>query len=144
MGYRKEYTRTLILSKREINYIKRAQFEMRMDGFKNEDEGKLIQGLSAFTSVLSFAFMLPTPVTLAAGVIAAISSSPSERDTIISVCSNGEDYLEILWNMMDDHPEYDLVKVELPFLEFVDEGFRIVSGFGRIEAIHVGNGWITA
>ncbi|MBU5675907.1 hypothetical protein KQI88_05725 [Alkaliphilus sp. MSJ-5] len=142
MGRRKEYIDTLVLSKQEINSIKRAQFEMRMEGFTNQNEEKLRQRLSAFTNVLSFAFKLPTAVTLAAAAISAITSSPSERDVIINVCRNGEDYLEQLWNIMDDNPNYELIEVQLPFLEFIDEGFRIVQGRGIVKAVKVGGYWI--
>lgn len=135
MGRRKEYTKVLTLTKEQINSIKRAQFEMRMEGFKNQDKEELIKNLSTFTSILSFAFMLPTPVTLGAAVISAITSSQSDRDTIISVCEDGEDYLEKLFNEMDDNPDYKALVVELPFLEFIDEGFRIVHGSGIIKKI---------
>lgn len=142
MGRRTEYIDTLTLSKDQINKIKRAQFEMRMEGFQNQDEEKLRQKLSAFASVLSLAFMLGTPFTLAAAVISAITPGPSDRDIIITVCRHGEDYLEGLWNIMDDNPNYELLKVELPFLEFIDEGFRIVSGAGRVVAVKDNGIWI--
>ena len=142
MGRRREYIDTLVLSKQEINSIKRAQFEMRMEGFTNQNEEKLRQKLSAFTNVLSFAFKLPTAVTLATAAISAITSSPSERDVIINVCRNGEDYLEQLWNIMDDNPNYELIEVQLPFLEFIDEEFRIVQGRGIVKSVKVGGYWI--
>ncbi|GFN34383.1 hypothetical protein [Tepidimicrobium xylanilyticum] len=104
MGRRIEYIDTLTLSKDQINKIKRAQFEMRMKDFQNQDEEKLRQKLSAFASVLSLAFMLGTPFTLAVAVISTITSEPSDRDIIITVCRHGEDYLERLWNIMDDNP----------------------------------------
>lgn len=142
MGRRKDTKATLVLSRSQLYSIKRAQFEIRMQGFTYVDEGKLAKNLSAYASILSLAFMLPTPVTLAAGVIAGISSIPSERDTIISMCRRGEDYLQSLIYLMDDNPQYDFVKVELPFLQFVDEEFRIISGYGRLIAVHVGSGWV--
>jgi hypothetical protein len=142
MGRRKEYIDTLILTKDKVYKVKRAQFEMRRYGFEQEDESKLSDALVAFSSVLSLAFMLPTPVTLAAGVISVVASGPSDLDTIIKVCRNGEDYLQEVYDFMYDNPEYDRVEVDLPFLEFVDEEFRIVQGNGQVTRIHSGSGWI--
>ncbi|MFT9487403.1 MAG: hypothetical protein ACH0QD_08565 [Tepidibacillus sp.] len=144
MGYRKEYIENLTLSRSELYKIRRAQYEIRMQGFTYLDEGQLADNLVAFATVLSLAFILPTPVTLAAGVISAMGNIGSDRDLVIQVCRNGEDYLQGLIYYMDDHPEYDLLKVDLPFLEFIDEGFRIVQGNGAITAIHTGSGWILA
>ncbi len=39
---------------------------------------------------------------------------------------------------MDDNPNYELIEVQLPFLEFIDEGFRIVQGRGIVKAVKVG------
>ncbi len=142
MGRRIEYIDNLTLSKDKLYKIRRAQYEIRMQGFTNVDEGKLTSNLAAFATVLSLAFMLPTPVTLAAGIISAMGDIGNERNAVIQVCKNGEDFLQELMYFMDDHPNYDLIRVDLPFLEFVNEGFRIVQGEGQITAVHMGNGWI--
>lgn len=144
MGIRKEYTENIIVSKSEVFKMKDAQFNIKEEGFKNLDEGTLVDTLSTSTSILSLAFMLPTPVTLGAGVIsAATAASTSEREMIIDVCQNGSDYLYTVYRYMKNNPQYDLVKVELPFLEFVDEDFRIVHGDGYITAVHSDGGWQT-
>ncbi len=142
MGRRIEYIENLTLSRDKLYKIRRAQYEIRMQGFTNVDEGKLASNLTAFATVLSLAFMLPTPVTLAAGIISAMGNIGNERDIVIKVCKNGEDFLQGLLYYMDDHPNYDLIRVDLPFLEFVDEGFRIVQGNGQITAIHRDGVWI--
>lgn len=142
MSRRKEYLEKLVLSKREIEEMERAQFEIRKEGFEAQNEEKLRLGLSAFASVLSMAFMLGTPATLAAAVIAGITSSPSDRETLKITSRHGEDYMRELIYTMDDHPNYELIEVELPFLEFIDEGFRIVSGAGRVTAVKDSGNWI--
>lgn len=143
MGFRKEYIDTLILTKDELYKARRAQAEMRQNGFIQPDETKLAQGLAAFSTVLSLMFMLPTPVTLAAGVVSVVAGmTPSEIDTITAVSIVGEDFLDEVFDVMYDNPEYDCVEVKLPFLEFVDEGFRIVQGEGQVIRIHCGTGWI--
>ena len=116
-----------------------------MEVFEQVNESNLARKLNAFSKIY-IAFLLPSPVTLAASIIAAVTSSPSDREIIIQMCRNGEDYLQQLYYMMDDHPEYQLVKVALPFLEFNSpryETFRIVSGRGQILGIKVEGGWIT-
>ncbi|MBB6218872.1 hypothetical protein HNQ80_005047 [Anaerosolibacter carboniphilus] len=143
MGFRKEYIGTLILTKDQLYKARRAQAEMRKNGFELPNETKLVQGLTAFSTVLSLMFMLPTPVTLAAGVISVVAGmTPSEKSVITTVSLVGEDYLDEVYDFMYDNPQYDLVEVKLPFLEFVDEGFRIVQGNGLVTRIHSGSGWI--
>ncbi|SHK61471.1 hypothetical protein [Paramaledivibacter caminithermalis] len=143
MGTRKEYIDTLTLTKDELYKARRAQAEIRQDGFSQPDESKLVEGLTAFATVLSLMFKLPTPVTLAAGVISAVGGMlPSEIDTLTTVSIMGEDFLDEVYDFLYDNPEYDLVEVKLPFLEFIDEGFRIVQGEGIVTKVHAGSGWI--
>jgi len=80
--------------------------------------------------VLSFAFKLPTPITLAAAVIASLASMDEVRDVIIELCETGELYLNDLEYYFDDNPDCKAVEVRLPFLEFVDEGYRIIQENG--------------
>lgn len=141
MTSRKEYVETLTLTKDELHDIRKAQFKIRQEGFENVNEESLRLGLSAFASILSFITTLPTAATLAASVIAAVTSSPSEREIIINLCRDGEDFLGSIEYLMEDHPEYKLAKVKLAFLEFVDEEFRIVTG-GALIGIKTDNGWI--
>lgn len=145
MGTRNEYASTLIFSKDQLYQARRAQAEIRQKGFDQKNQTNLIQGLSTFASVLSLMFKLPTPVTLAAGVISlALGSSQSEVNVLISLSIAGEDYLDEVYDFMYDNPDYDLIEVTLPFLEFVEEGFRIVTGIGIVTKVHSssGHGWI--
>lgn len=142
MSRRKEYSENITVSKSDLFKMNDAQFNIRKKGFEDLNEGILINELGACATVLSLAFMLPTPVTLAAGVISvATSSSMSDREMIIDVCQNGEDYLYTVYRYMKNHPEYNLIKIELPFLEFIDDDFRIVHGEGYITAVHDDGGW---
>lgn len=142
MGRRREYVGSLTMSYDTLYKIRRAQYEIRTKGFTNVSQNSLVTALGQYAGVLSLAFMLPTPVTLAAGVIAGITGAANERATIIKVCQNGEDYLQQLIYYMDDHKQYDQIKVDVPFLEFIDEKFRIVSGSGILTGVHTKNGWI--
>lgn len=82
-------------------------------------------------------------MTLAAGVISAVGGmGVNERKTIIEVCKNGEDYLQSLEYIFDDNPHYQLIRVQLPFLEFIDDGFRIIQGKGTITGIKTSAGWL--
>ena len=83
------------------------------------------------------------------GVISlALGSTQSEVSIITSLSLAGEDYLDEVYDFMYDNPDYDLIEVKLPFLEFVEEfvekGFRIVTGIGMVTRVHSssGHGWI--
>ncbi len=144
MGRRREYIDTLTFTKDELYKARRAQALVRNDGFEMQDESRLINGLSIFSTVLSLVFKLPTPVTLAAGVTSAAAGMlPNEIDDVAAVSITGEDYLDELYDFMYDNPSYDLIEVKLPFLEFVDEDFRIIQGRGHVTRVRIkGTGWI--
>lgn len=135
MGRRIEYVKSFTLTRDDADKLRKAQREIRRHGFENEDEGKLIDGLSVASGLLSLVYMLPTPVTLAAAIISSLSSIDDVRKVIIQLCKNGELYLVDLVDMFDDNPNYKAVKVRLPLLEFVDEGYRIIQGNGSIDEI---------
>jgi hypothetical protein len=143
MGRRKEYISNLTLTRSKLYDMKKAQYYIRTDGFKKLDKGTLIDHLDLYASILSYAFYLPTPATLAAAVIASMGNVIlEEKNMIINSSIVGEDYLQELEYFFDAHPEVDQIKVDLSFLEFVDEGYRIVQAKGAITAIHVKSGWI--
>jgi len=143
MSYRKEYVETLVLSKQQLYDFRRAQFKIREDGYINPDQGKLSNGLQLFTGVLSFAFKLPTPLTLSAAVIASVLNFPSELATIKILCQYGENYLQALLYQFDEHPSWEYIEVELPFLEFINEKYRICQGHGILKATRIGGHWYT-
>lgn len=140
----REYASEVVLSKEELEDIKRAQWEIRYKGLQNTNESALTRALQAFTSILSF-FNIPYAASLANTVVSAILSEPSMKDELISLSRSGEDYLQDLIYAMDDHPEWLLVKVKLPFVdvEYNNKTFRLVAGRGAIIAVKVKEGWIT-
>lgn len=141
----RDYGSTVIITNTEIRDIREAQWDIRYYGYQRELKESLISALSAVAGVLSFMFFLPTAFTLGSAVISLITSvSGGEKDAIISACRAGEDYLQELEIMMREHPEWQAVKVRLPFMEFLDYGYRMVSGRGAIEAIKVNGGWLPA
>lgn len=144
MSYtRDEYVETTIFTENELWKIYDAQHNIRTKGYEDQDESGLASALSASTTILSLAFMLPTPVTLAAGVISIVTLWPSERDNLIRVCEDGEDFWHEAFSMIYTTPDADAIKLKVSYLEFVDEGYRICTQ-GEILSIHTPNGWILA
>lgn len=58
------------------------------------------------------------------------------------MCDAGTKYLYSVLLAMDDHPEYLLVELELPFVEFVEEEYRICGGNGITTRVNVNGKWI--
>lgn len=149
MASRIEYAETLVFTREEANKMRLGQWDIKYHGYKNKQQSVLQDALTIIATILSMAFKLPTPVTLAAGVIAtAVSSTQSLLDQYIKMAEDGQDYLQmIVTDIFDANPGlYEAVEVELPFLEFLeeDEGYRIVSGNGAIKRLKTENGWIYA
>lgn len=135
MGRRKEYVESFTLTRDEADKLRKAQRAIREHGFENANKNELTNKLAVASGLLSFIYMLPTPVSLGAAIIASLSSIDDVRKTIIQLCKNGELYFVDLVDMFDKNPDYKSVKVRLPLLEFIDEGYRIVQGNGSIDKI---------
>lgn len=137
-----EYVQDFIVTRDQLYSMKKAQYYMRIKGFTNTNEDALINNLSAFTGVLSFAFMLPTPVSLAAGIISALSAGITSISAITSMSIRGEDYLQNLVYILDEHPEIEQLKISMPCLEFVDQNFRILTGYGSVLKVRAYHEWV--
>lgn len=142
MSYtRSEYIETITISQDDLQDFKYGQQYIRTRGYVDQNEDYLKSGLNAVSSILAFAFMLPTPVQLAAGVISFVTSWPSELDEIIEDCQRGEDFLNEAFAAIYNVSNADVIKLKVSYLEFVDEGYRIATQ-GEILGIHTPNGWI--
>jgi hypothetical protein len=138
----KEYTKTFIVTKSQLEDMVDAMFTINRHGFSGLDESQLTDGLSAVGSVLSFAFMLPTAVSLSAGIVGALSSGLNNADAYSRMCERGEKYLQHLSIIMDNNPEITNLKIEMPCLEFVDQDFRIFSGYGDVLKVRAYREWV--
>jgi hypothetical protein len=139
----RETTETFVLTKDQVFDMKKVQHAIKTDGFQNYDEDALISGLEQGAAVLAFAYMLPTPVTLAAGILSSLqAASGSMIDALENMCERGGTYLDHLHIIMDDNPEIEYLKVTLPCFEFIDEDYRIISGYGIVEKVRAYNEWV--
>jgi len=95
------------------------------------------------TGVLSLVFKLGTPVTLAAGVISIVTGMiPSEKAVLQSMVYSGYWNLGYIEDFLVDNPGYDLVEVNLPFIDYTTVGCRFITGSGVVTRVHSGSGWI--
>ena len=92
---------------------------------------------------VALAPLAPTALAVSAAVVGLFSAlSSSEKELITDVLIAGEDYLEDLYvEMTEGQPTYDLVEVQLPILEFVEENIRTVQGIGSIIRVMVDGHW---
>lgn len=67
---------------------------------------------------------------------------PSEKDVLQSMVYSGYWNLGYIEDFLVDNPGYDLVEVNLPFIEYVTEGVRFITGKGVVTRVHLGSGWI--
>ncbi|KXG43329.1 hypothetical protein TEPIDINF_000695 [Tepidibacillus infernus] len=129
--------------------IERAQREIMLDGILNPDSNKLESGLSLFASILTFfvvRFPIPAQVALSA-VALGLSLVPSEKDILNSLSADGERWLGEMYDFMYDNPQYDLIEIKYPFLQYIDvndegEDIKFVTGRGILTKVHSSSGWI--
>lgn len=136
----------IIFDLNQARKAREAQYAIRKYGFQEKNEGLLISGLSFASSVLSLVFTLPTPVTLAAGVIGlATSAMETELQSIIRQCRDGEDSISDMIDLLRSNPDWKQIKIKFPTATFLDQNFRILIPKPTIIAIRKNNGgWITA
>ncbi len=143
----REYISKVIVNLDQLRKIQRGQRTIYDSGIVNPNSNTLIAGLSGVVSILALAFIRSTPVGVAAGVISLASGmTSSEKDILKNLVYSGYWHLGYMDDFMVDHPNYDLIEMELPFLEYtVDkEPIRFIQGKGMITRVHTKNGWIDA
>ncbi|MFD1738726.1 hypothetical protein ACFSCX_19605 [Bacillus salitolerans] len=149
MARTREGTSITIVSMTELYKMERAQREIMRDGIIQPDDNKLENGLSTFASVLGFfVTKVPTPVGVALSAVSlGLSMVPSEKDILESLDYRGRDWLREMYDFMYDNPQYDLIEIEYPFLEYLDvnsdgEDIKFVTGIGLLKRVHTSGGWI--
>lgn len=138
---RKEYVSKLELSVTDVNKMLDAQLAILDNGFKTTNKGSLQSGLVTAATILSLVFIAPTAVTLAAGVVSLMGSFPSERTMCINLCDKGVVGIARVQSYLRNNKPIKRVRVKFPFLEFVNEKFRIVQGNGLITEVYDGKVW---
>ncbi|MBN8203902.1 hypothetical protein [Bacillus sp. NTK034] len=141
-----EYAAKITVSLSQIRNMQRAQQDIWTEGFKNNNYSKLQSLLGTTATVLGLVFVASTPAGIVAGVTGlVVGLAPSAKNTLKNLVYNGYWEMGYLERFMEDNPKYDLMEVELPFIEYTVDGKRIrfVTGRGVIKRVHSGSGWIT-
>lgn len=144
MAQIKEYFSELTVTKSQLSKMYEAQYAAYKYVKGQLNKNGFLDVLNATSTILSLLFFLPTPVqVLNAFVGITTSLIPSEKESLFRCLSNGRDFLDETKSFMNTHPEFDQVRMMTPFLQYVDEGVRVVSGFGEITAAHTNSGWVS-
>jgi hypothetical protein len=148
----REGTVTVTISKDNLYKLERAQRESMVKGIYNENSGSLQTALGGFLTALGFiCSKAPTAVGVAIGVVSVANDLvPNEKDILNNLSNSGLNWIREQYDFMYDNPEYDLIEIKYPYLEYLDIGttgknIRFVTGKGILTKVHVkGGGWIIA
>lgn len=141
--YTKEYATKLIFNLASARQAEQAQRAIYDSGIVSPNQNTLATKLSPLAGILSFVFMRYPAVALAAGVISIVSGMiESEKDVLENLVYAGDRGLLSVIDFLAANPGYDSLEVNLPFIEYVTEGVRFVTGNGVVTRVHSGSGWI--
>lgn len=143
-----EYKETIILSRKNLDVLVEAQKYIRREGILNNDEYTLAEKLAGIVggtaTILGLAFVTSTPIGIAAGVTSVmLTLSTSAIVDLDDLLTKGISDLGDLETWYKDYPDYDLIEVEMGFLEYPDQEIRFVTHTSPkyIKRIHVDGGW---
>jgi len=146
----REGTVKVIISKDNLYKLERAQRESMIKGIYDENENTLETALGGFLTALGFICAdAPTPVGVAIGVVAvAVGLNESSKDILNDLSNSGLNWVRSQYDYMYDHPQYDLIEITYPYLEYYNvngsKEIRFVTGKGILNRVHVaGGGWIS-
>lgn len=143
-GAVEEYFEEVTLTREELKKLCRAHTEIYNYVEGQTDKIGLIEVLSSCSMVLGL-FKLPTPVQILNAIVGVLLSVYEDREEILAKClKNAQVFLNDVEKGVDSNPKYDQVKLVLPFLDYVNEGFRLISGEGEVIAFHLEDGgWVS-
>lgn len=139
-----EYKSKVIVSLDNLRKIERAQREMRDSGIIKSNSGALTTVLNTAVSVLGIFAQTTVQATVATVTSLGLGLIESEKTILTRLMNNGQNYILYTADFMVDNPKYDLIELELPFIEYIISGkkIRFIQGNGRITRMHSGSGWI--
>lgn len=126
---------------------------MLNDGFRVNNYDALVAALNALSipvSILGLAFVTNTVVGIATAVTGIYTSlsAAALSDELTPLIEKGTLQLDNMVDFMADHPEYDMVEFNIPWLAYVSTGNKEIrfceatsSAGWAITAAHTGNGW---
>jgi hypothetical protein len=147
----KEYYRKIRVNLNDLSKMYTAQRAAYWEGLSKNDMAALVSALNGVSTILSFLFLLPTGYAVAgaiSGLIANLGSGLSELKYLVD---KGSLAIADAENWLFANPQYDMIEINYPFLEYIDatanESIRFVQAVERnswdITAIHIkgGSGW---
>ncbi|OLP63623.1 hypothetical protein BACPU_29850 [Bacillus pumilus] len=141
-----QYAARVTLNLSQIRKMTSAQRNIFDKGFDKKDYSKLKDALGTSATVLGLVFVTSTPAGVVAGVSGLLATlAPSARGTLKELVYNGYWQMGYLEDFLTKNKRYDLIDVQLPFIEYKVKGKRIrfVTGKGVVKRVHSKTGWIT-
>ncbi|MEK4397023.1 hypothetical protein [Bacillus sp. FSL K6-2860] len=141
-----QYAARVTLNLSQIRKMTSAQRNIFDKGFKKKDYSKLKDALGTSATVLGLVFVTSTPAGVVAGVSGLLATlAPSARGTLKQLVYDGYWHMGYLEDFLTKNKRYDLIDVQLPFIEYKVKGKRIrfVTGKGVVKRVHSKTGWIT-
>lgn len=143
MAFAKEYSAKLTLNLDQVRKTERAQRAIYDSGIVNPNQNQLITGLTSASGVLSTFLAYYGPTSLALAIFSLVGTLvPNEKSALQSMVNTGYWELGYLEDFLVDHPQYDLIEVNLPFIEYETAGVRFITGRGAVTRVHTSGGWI--
>lgn len=147
MAYQtREFRKILTINYEEAKKIRNAQVDMYVNGIVTPSESSLVSALSASATVLSMAFGVGYPVTLAAAIISMVTNiGPTERDMLDKLVLAGNNGFNSVIRTFENNPTYKTIEIEFPYIEYKKSGSLVAqffTGAGRVKRINTGSGWI--
>ena len=141
-----QYAARVTLNLSQVRKMMSAQRNIYEKGFNKRDYSKLREALGTSATILGLVFVTNTAVGIVAGVTGLLTAlAPSAQGTLKNLVDKGNSQMGYLEDYLAKHKKYDLIDVQLPFIEYVVKGKRIrfVIGKGVVKRVHSKSGWIT-
>ncbi|MCG7379341.1 hypothetical protein MH215_20275 [Paenibacillus sp. ACRSA] len=136
MAFTKEYAANVTVNKKEVLDMMKAQRAMYDKGIIKQDRAGLVADLAGVVGVLSI-FLQSTPGGIAGAVTQALLASvPSEKAALDAMVKEGHFQMGYLADWFDANPNFDIIEVKLPFIEYETQRIRFVTGRGAIQRVH--------
>ncbi|EES73417.1 MULTISPECIES: hypothetical protein [Paenibacillus] len=142
MAFTKEYAAKVILSLDGVRKTERAQREIYDKGIVSPtDSSTLADALSASATILGLVFLKSTAVGLATAVLGIVTDLiPNEKEILKEMVYDGYWHLGYLEDFLVDNPNFDLLEVNFPFIEYETAGVRFITGNGVVTRVHSKSG----
>lgn len=143
MGRRREYVKNFELTREDIQDMEYAQDDVYdyVSDLKTRDD--LIQALGPATGILGLLFLQYTAVGVATTVTGLlVGMVDSEKEALKGAIQRGSRGLRDVKRAIDrDSQNIERVKVDFPYLEFIDEKFGVIQGGGVLRALLINGKW---